>query len=47
MLKHYKVPVLLIEFNPDKVRKFLSVVWEIKQKDIPFVSKNRLEIMKK
>lgn len=25
MLKHYKVPVLLIEFNPDKVRPQWSV----------------------
>lgn len=24
MLKHYKVPVLLIEFNPDKVRPFVG-----------------------
>ncbi|CAM9994181.1 unnamed protein product, partial [Ectocarpus sp. 13 AM-2016] len=24
MLKHYKVPVLLIEFNPDKVRPFIG-----------------------
>lgn len=26
MLKHYKVPVLLIEFNPEKVRDSLDVV---------------------
>ena len=26
MLKYYKVPVLLIEFNPEKVRDVSSVV---------------------
>lgn len=26
MLKHYTVPVLLIEFNPDKVLYFFSLV---------------------
>lgn len=28
MLKHYKVPVLLIEFNPEKVRGCLKSLYD-------------------